>query len=226
MIINQKIVHHLLGRLRDLTEWGQCVVLQLVLKHVPESEDEMFQIMNVLDDRLKHSNSGVVMSTITLFLGLTSNYPEVHEAVYQRVCTPLITLMQGGTPELSFAVLAHISLLAERQPGVFDEHYKNFSCRYNDPSWVKRHKVPPAPRLSLSLSSSSSSSSPTPCLPFLTNTPLSLSLSLQARHPCRRCEQRERQGDLRRAQRVRDGRGRRTGPPRHPQRGQDRNEAP
>ncbi len=37
--------------------------------------------MNVLDDRLLHSNSAVVMATVKLFLHLTLSMPPTHQQV-------------------------------------------------------------------------------------------------------------------------------------------------
>ncbi len=49
--------------------------------------------------------------------------------------------MTGPSVELSFVVLAHIQTLVARAPGVFDDKYKHFFCRYNDPSCVKLQKL-------------------------------------------------------------------------------------
>lgn len=38
MAVNQAIVHHLVNRLREVNEWGQCVVLELVAEYKPESQ--------------------------------------------------------------------------------------------------------------------------------------------------------------------------------------------
>ena len=42
-------------------------------------------VQNVLDERLKHSNSGVVLATVHLFLCLTDNVPHLHQDVYDRI---------------------------------------------------------------------------------------------------------------------------------------------
>ena len=53
MSINQAIVHHLLNRMRDFSEWGQCVVLEVLAGYTPASEDEMYGLMNILDSCVK-----------------------------------------------------------------------------------------------------------------------------------------------------------------------------
>lgn len=34
--VNQAIIHHLLNRIKDFSEWGQCIVLDVVAKYQPE----------------------------------------------------------------------------------------------------------------------------------------------------------------------------------------------
>lgn len=74
--------------MRELSEWAQCAVLELVVKYVPESQDEVFDIMNLLEDRLQHANSAVVLGTAKLFLHLTLSMPEVHLQVHHALCWP------------------------------------------------------------------------------------------------------------------------------------------
>jgi len=45
MAINASIVSHLLNRLHEFNEWGQCAVLTLVGRYVPAAEAEMYDIM-------------------------------------------------------------------------------------------------------------------------------------------------------------------------------------
>ena len=42
-------------------------------------------VQNVLDERLKHSNGGVVLATVHLFLHLTDDMPHLHQDVYDRI---------------------------------------------------------------------------------------------------------------------------------------------
>ncbi len=67
--------------MQDFSEWAQCQVLEAVSGYQPTSEQEVFDIMNVLDDRLLHSNSAVVMATVKLFLHLTLSMPPTHQQV-------------------------------------------------------------------------------------------------------------------------------------------------
>ena len=57
------------GRIWEFTEWGQCAVLNLLVSYEPETEEERFDILNILDDRLKSSSAAVVLVS-------TKAYPE------------------------------------------------------------------------------------------------------------------------------------------------------
>ncbi len=66
-------------RAQEFSEWAQCQVLEAVSGYQPSGEQEVFDVMNALDDRLAHSNSAVVMATVKLFLHLTLTMPATHQ---------------------------------------------------------------------------------------------------------------------------------------------------
>lgn len=68
-------------RIREFSEWAQCLVLELVAKYVPSDNSEVFDIMNLLEDRLQHANGAVVLATIKLFMQLTLSMTDVHQQV-------------------------------------------------------------------------------------------------------------------------------------------------
>ncbi len=69
---------------QDFSEWAQCQVLDFVAHYTPGSKEEVYDIMNALDDRLSTPNSAVVLSTVRVFLNLTLAMPYDH----QQVCGP------------------------------------------------------------------------------------------------------------------------------------------
>jgi len=71
--INRGLVISLLNRIREFNEWGQSIILDLCAKYKPDSQDEMFDIMNLLEDRFKHASSSVVLGAIKVFLFLTDH---------------------------------------------------------------------------------------------------------------------------------------------------------
>jgi AP-4 complex subunit beta-1 len=141
MAISQSIVLNLLSRIEMFNEWGLCQVLGIICRYAAADDDEIFTIMNLLDPVLRTSNSGVVLSTTKCFLHLTRDMPELHRQVYERLKAPLLTLMAGGTVEIMHCILLHVEVLVQRCPGVFDDEFRLFYTRDNDPSNVKYAKV-------------------------------------------------------------------------------------
>ncbi|KAK6129696.1 hypothetical protein DH2020_036562 [Rehmannia glutinosa] len=68
-----------LHKMKEFGEWAQCIVLELVSKYVPTDSDEIFDIMNLLEDRLQHANGAVVLATIKVFLHMTLSMTDVHQ---------------------------------------------------------------------------------------------------------------------------------------------------
>lgn len=69
-------------RIKEFSEWAQCHVLELASKFLPSDNNEIFDIMNLLEDRLQHANGAVVLATIKVFLHLTMSMTDVHQQVY------------------------------------------------------------------------------------------------------------------------------------------------
>ncbi|XWS70343.1 hypothetical protein CRYUN_Cryun03dG0039900 [Craigia yunnanensis] len=140
-LISKPVIYYLLNRIKEFSEWAQCLVLELITKYVPSDSSEIFDIMNLLEDRLHHANGAVVLATIKVFLQLTLSMTDVHQQVYERIKAPLLTLVSSGSPEQSYAVLSHLHILVMRAPYIFSSDYKHFYCQYNEPSYVKRLKL-------------------------------------------------------------------------------------
>lgn len=71
----------IMSRIKEFNEWAQCTVLELVSKYVPADSEEIFDIMNLLEDRLQHANGAVVLATIKEFLHMTLSMTDVHQQV-------------------------------------------------------------------------------------------------------------------------------------------------
>lgn len=141
--INQPIVMHLLSRISDFNEWGQCNILEIVAKYKPTGPDEVFTIMNTLEQCLRVSNSAVVLGTAKCFFNLTQSrgMEPIQDQVFERMRQPLLTLMAGGSHEINYCVLHHILLLVGKKPHVFSRDYRQFYNRYNEPTHVKYVKI-------------------------------------------------------------------------------------
>ena len=71
--IQRPLIIHLLNRIKEFNEWGQSIILDLTAKYNPSSKEEMFDIMNLLEDRFKHASSSVVLGAVKVFLHLTKD---------------------------------------------------------------------------------------------------------------------------------------------------------
>ncbi|XP_037355572.1 AP-4 complex subunit beta-1 isoform X2 [Talpa occidentalis] len=65
VVINKPIAHHLLNRMSKLDQWGQAEVLNFLLRYQPRSDEELFDILNLLDSFLKSSSPGGIARTYT-----------------------------------------------------------------------------------------------------------------------------------------------------------------
>ncbi|EFC43171.1 predicted protein, partial [Naegleria gruberi] len=139
--VTKKMVYHLLNKLAEYTEWQLTEVVTLLLKYKPETNDEIFDIMNLLDDKLEISNASVVMSITNLFLHYTQNMPKNHTRVFGRLRDPVLLLFATSSPELAYTILQHLKFMISRCPQVFQPFFKDFYIKYNDPTYLKELKL-------------------------------------------------------------------------------------
>uniref|UniRef100_A0A8C4E4Z6 Beta-adaptin appendage C-terminal subdomain domain-containing protein n=1 Tax=Dicentrarchus labrax TaxID=13489 RepID=A0A8C4E4Z6_DICLA len=139
--INKPITHHLLNRLKESDVWGQCEVLRILQRYRPQSEDELFDILSLLDASLVSPHPQVMAATLSLFLSLCSGLPAVSLAALERVRGPLLAACGSVSRELRFTALCHIQLLLRSLPGLMGAHYKRFFCGYAEPAYIKQRKM-------------------------------------------------------------------------------------
>ncbi|XP_022076321.1 AP-4 complex subunit beta-1 [Acanthochromis polyacanthus] len=139
--INKPITHHLLNRLKECDIWGQCEVLRVLQRYRPQSEDELFDILSLLDASLVSPHPPVMAATLSLFLSLCSGQPAVNLAALERVRGPLLAACGSGSREMRFTALCHIQLLLRSIPGLMGAHYKRFFCGYAEPAYIKQRKM-------------------------------------------------------------------------------------
>jgi AP-4 complex subunit beta-1 len=140
---SQTTVMALLQRIGEFSEWGLNTVLDLVARYRPQSEEEVFSIMNLLDPVLRTANSGSVLATLKCFFRLTNSMDDLQSAVIGRAKPPLLTLITGGCPEVQYMALRHLDAIL-RLPSashIFESEYRQLFVRYNEPPHVKHLKV-------------------------------------------------------------------------------------
>jgi AP-4 complex subunit beta-1 len=106
----------------------------------------MFDMMNLLEDRLKHSCSAIVLGTLKVFMNFTKEKPKIYHQVVERARAPLITLVSSsetsGSHEVSFTVLSHIHYITSKgYHEIFEKDYKIFYCKADEPSYNKQLKL-------------------------------------------------------------------------------------
>eukprot|EP01071_Lankesteria_metandrocarpae_P006613 Lankesteria_metandrocarpae@DN4425_c0_g1_i1.p1 len=147
VVVTRNLVSHLVNRIKNFSEWGQCCVLGLVTSYIPRCvhTDEVFDLMNILEDRLKQSSVAIVLACAKCFVEIMRQRSELSSGILHRLKDPLLTLMSTSPPELSYVVTAHIAFLlrvsSEEAAEAFSEDFKNFFCRYNDASHIKSCKL-------------------------------------------------------------------------------------
>ncbi|KAK8808479.1 hypothetical protein WA158_008380 [Blastocystis sp. Blastoise] len=143
----QALIHHLLNRLKDFNEWCMCTVLDLVSQYCPENEQELFGIMNLLEPFLRYHNTAVVLATTKTYLAFTENMPQVKQQVFTRLKQPLLTLIASPYYEVSYTVLSHVKLMLRSDNSAFVDEYRQFFCRYTEPSYIWKQKIEILPLL-------------------------------------------------------------------------------
>ena len=99
MPITGKIIIYLLNRLKDFSDYGRSVVIELALRYEPKSEDEKIKIMNILDAKIRSTSSHLVTSTVKLFLKYNKG-TDLFEQVLYRVKDSILTLLINADDEL------------------------------------------------------------------------------------------------------------------------------
>lgn len=139
--VNKSIAHHLLNRLKETDVWGQCEVLRILQRYQPQSDDELFDILSLLDQLLVSPHPLVMAATLSLFFSLCCRLPAVCHAALERVRAPLLAACGSVSREMRFAALCHIQLLLRSVPGLMGAQYKRFFCGYAEPAFIKQRKM-------------------------------------------------------------------------------------
>lgn len=137
----------MLNRIKEFNDWGQVAVLDLVARYTPASQEETFQIMNLLDLCLRVANSAVVLAAAKCFLALTRGNAALRRQVYLRLRVPLLTMLNAMGKETGYVVISHIRMIVERAPGILNDEFKHFFCRHDDPVCTKLLKLEVLPML-------------------------------------------------------------------------------
>jgi AP-4 complex subunit beta-1 len=146
IVLSNKMVNHLLNIFNQLNEWGQVSVLQLLSKFTPKDQQQMFDIMNILEEYLKTSSGAIVLGVTKVFINFTKDNEVLYPQVIKRLRDPLVTLLSScaiqNTPEIQYSILCHIYfLILKGGRETFSELYKRFYAEYEEPLFIKKIKL-------------------------------------------------------------------------------------
>jgi hypothetical protein len=138
MAVNNKILIYLLNRFKEFNEQGQGLIVSLCESHKALSQEMKIKVMNLLDKRLKSSNSHLVLQICKLFLAFTVDNPEMFNQVLSRIGDSLITMLISTQDEVHFTVLIHIEKLIDLGGGeVFKRDFKRFYIYGHEKRYVQ-----------------------------------------------------------------------------------------
>jgi AP-4 complex subunit beta-1 len=141
IVLNKKIVGYLLSRVHDFTPSGISYFAMLLHKYKLKSEDEIFDMMNVLDSFLEHNSITVCINILELFLILIKDMPHLKEEVFQRSVNVFLSTFSSGNCELITTAIQYCNQHADSLPRLLASNYKTLFCKYKDPAYLKVEKL-------------------------------------------------------------------------------------
>lgn len=103
--------------------------------------------MNLLEDRLRHSSTALVLATIKIFMKYTKEKEKIFSQVIERIKSPMLTLMSSsdmaGTPETTYVILEHIKYMIKvlNAKAIFEPDFKYFYFKVDEPTYIKLIKL-------------------------------------------------------------------------------------
>ncbi|XP_062589478.1 AP-4 complex subunit beta-1-like [Saccostrea cucullata] len=149
IVINRNIANHLLNNLQGMTPWGQSYVLNILQKYKPKTQDELFNMLNILDTFLVSNHTAVAEACLQLFLSLISNLPHLRPQVFKRYIKNIVAAIPHGNTELVFHILDHLNSFRDEIKAELQPHYLIFFCKESDPLYLKKLKLAVLPHLAL-----------------------------------------------------------------------------
>lgn len=127
--------------------WLQFISITFPHRYSPKSEDELFLLLNTLDELLLSKAPAVLVATVQLFLRWTAEHPHLKEDMLEMIRPSICKILAQNVAETSYLVLEFLSGLGEVRQ-VFGPHYKYFLVRSKDPGYLKAKKLKMLPSVS------------------------------------------------------------------------------
>ncbi|XP_064078996.1 AP-4 complex subunit beta-1-like isoform X2 [Macrobrachium nipponense] len=147
MVINKNIAHYLLGRILQFSDCNAVYILTLLLRYCPKTDEEIFLLLNALDELLSSKAPAVLVGCIKLFLHWTENHSHLKKDMLEIIQTPICKILSRNVPETAFLILGFLRTLGDIRE-VFGPHFKYFLVRAKDPGYLKTQKLKVLPLVS------------------------------------------------------------------------------
>ncbi|XP_037790263.1 AP-4 complex subunit beta-1-like [Penaeus monodon] len=147
IVVNKNIAHYLLGRVMQFSDCNAVYVLTLLLRYTPKSEEEIFAMLNTLDELLTSKTPAVLIASVKLFLHLTKDHQHLKKDMLELIHAPICKILSRNIPETSFLMVEFLQTLGDIRE-VFGPHYKYFLVRSKDPGYLKTQKLKVLPLVS------------------------------------------------------------------------------
>ncbi|KAI7830299.1 armadillo-type protein [Gamsiella multidivaricata] len=161
IVINQNIMAHLIRRYKDWNPSQLQVILGVLCRYKPQTNDEIYEIMNNVDEGLQHPSLAVQMATLRLFIWLCQDLNEIQEDLQKTMEETLLKHLNSSIPELVHASLCHLALVVETTGRLQHNATQDLSalfCRATDSSVIKFQRLNLCTTVALSTAISDSAS--------------------------------------------------------------------
>ncbi|ELT93324.1 hypothetical protein CAPTEDRAFT_93945 [Capitella teleta] len=147
IVVNRSMAFYLLNKLKTFSEWNLISVFTYLQRYQPKAVEEKIDIMNIVDEFLKSSNSAVLLVVIQYLLHLVAAMPHLRGEVFKRGHQPMLNCLKLGNAELSYVLLNYIDSIILENVATLRLHHKYFYIKYNEPVYLKIKKLKMIPLL-------------------------------------------------------------------------------
>lgn len=140
IVVNKTIATYLLGRITQFSNCNISYIFSLLMRYNPKSKDEIFLILNSIDETLSSRMPNVLISAIKLFLHLIQDFQHLKKDMLETVQPAICKILSQNIPETSYLVLEFLNTVGGITE-VFSNNYKYFLVRGKDPGYLKSQKL-------------------------------------------------------------------------------------
>ena len=143
MAVNQKIAIYLLNRFNDFNWYGKSVVVECIGRYAPSNDNEMFNIMNLLDDSLKRNHRPLLLAILNCFFKFTKGKTKVFRSMVKRAAKVLLSLISSSENEALYDMLKHFKIFLSDSvfSALVRPEWERFLCQPFEPDYVIKLKM-------------------------------------------------------------------------------------